>query len=213
MAKETGQDFSNVTKDLLQEADPLRVESEPSAADRGIQRQAILTSAADMPQSTTKSRSRFPVYLGIMLIAIAAFAAGSRLWPPFISDVQAAVRFEVRLVEPAPAPGLTQARVAGGGTVYVHNEVIVTNSDIAQAKVIPQPDGSQFWVGVTFTADGARKIHEATANNIGKRMAILIDGEVVTAPVVREALNESAVVNGYISREEAERIVAGIMIR
>lgn len=56
-------------------------------------------------------------------------------------------------------------------------------------------------------------MHEATERNIGKRMAILIDGEVVTAPVVMEALNDSAVVNGYISREEAERIVTGIMIR
>jgi hypothetical protein len=40
-----------------------------------------------------------------------------------------------------------------------------------------------------------------------------VDGEVVTAPVVMEALSEAAVVNGYITREEAERIVAGITIR
>lgn len=200
-------------RDLLQKDDPLRIESEPSAADRSYRRQAILTAAAATPLPATGSRSRIPVYLGIMLITIAAFAVGLQLWPPFINDVQAAVRFEVKLAEQNPAPGLEQAKLAGGETIYLHKEVIVTNSDIAEAKVIPQSDGAQFWVGVTFTSDGAGKIHEATERNIGKRMAILIDGEVVSAPVVMEALNESAVINGYITKEEAERIVAGITIR
>ncbi len=200
-------------KDLLQESDPLRRESEPSAADRSFRRQTILSAASGSPSPTASSRSRVPVYLGIMLIAMVAFGIGLRLWPPFVHNVQAAVRFEVRLVEQEPGPGLIEAKQPGNGTIYLHDEVVVTNSDIAEANVIPQPDGSQFWVGVTFTPDGARKIHEATANNIGKRMAILIDGEVVTAPVVREPLNESAVINGHISKAEAERIVSGITIR
>lgn len=144
-------------RDLLQQADPLRVESEPSSAERSLQRQAILAAAAAAPPSATESRSRIPVFLGFMLIAIVAFAAVLWLWPPFIRDVQAAVRFEVRLVEQNPAPDLEAAKVAGGGMLYLHKEVIVTNSDIAHAKVIPQPDGTQFWVGVTFTPDGARK--------------------------------------------------------
>ncbi len=202
----------NSIKDLLQEADPLRTESEPSAADRSIRRQAIIKAAGATPP-TTERRSRMPIYMSLIVIAIVAIAAGLRLWSPFIHDAQAAVRFEVRLVEEKAAPGLIEAKIAGGGKIYLHNEVIVTNGDIAQAKVLPQPDGSQFWVGVTFTPAGARKIHDATEKNIGKRMAILIDGEVVTAPVVREALGDTAVVDGHITREEAERIVAGIMIR
>ena len=86
-------------KDLLQEADPFRAESEPSAADRTFQRQAILTAAAKRPLGPAKSWPRTSVYLSVMLIAIVAFLAVSGLWSPFISQVQAAVRFEVRLVE------------------------------------------------------------------------------------------------------------------
>ena len=181
-------------RDLLQEADPLRVESEPSAADRSFQRQAILTAAAARPLPPAKSWSRTSVYLGIMLIAIVAFVAVSRMWSPFINNVQAAVRFEVRLVERDPAPGLKAANLEGGGTVYLHDEVVVTNSDIAQAEVIPWPEKSDFLVSVTFTSDGARKMHAATERNIGKRMAILIDGIVVCAPVVNSVLSESAVI-------------------
>jgi hypothetical protein len=199
-------------KDLLQEADPLRVESEPSAADRSFQRQAILTAAATSPLPPAKSWSRTSVYLSIMLIAIVAFVAVSRLWSPFINNVQAAVQFEVRLVEKDPAPGLKAANIEGGGTVYLHGEVVVTNSDIAQAKAIPRPGGSDFMVSITFTPAGARKMRETTERNIGKQMAILIDGVVVTAPVVNSVFSESAVVEGHLTKQEAERIVAGITI-
>ena len=101
-------------RDLLQEADPLRIESEPAAADRSFRRQAIVTAAASALPATG-SWSRIPVYLSVILIVIAAFAVGSRLWSPSISNVQAAVRFEVRLAERQPAPGLKEAKIAGTG--------------------------------------------------------------------------------------------------
>jgi hypothetical protein len=198
-------------RDLLQEADPLRVESEPSAADRSFRRQTIVTAAATAALPATESRSRIPVYLSVMLIIIVAFAVGSRLWSPSISKVQAAVRFEVRLAEQNPAPGLKKVKVTGWGSLFLHDEVIVTNSDIAQANVIPH--GSQFWVGITLTPAGAKKMHAATESHIGKLMAILIDGEVVSAPRVMQPLDESPVINGDITKEEAEKIVAGIIIR
>jgi hypothetical protein len=202
----------NAIKDLLQEADPLRVESEPSATDRRFRRQAILTAKATAPLPSTASRSRIPVYLGIMLIAMVAFVVGFRLWPPFINEVQAAVRFEVRLTEQKPAPGLEEAKLAGGGTIYLHSEVIATNSDIAQARVIPQPGGSQYAILVTFSPAAAKNIYAVTEKNIGKRIAILIDGEVVTAPVIKAATGEAAKIDSY-TKEDAERIVAGIKIR
>jgi hypothetical protein len=200
-------------KDLLQEADPLRVESEPSAADRSFRRQAIVTAAASALPATG-SWSRIPVYLCAILMVIAAFAVGSRLWSPSIGNVQAAVRFEVRLAERKPAPGLKEAKVAGiGDLIYLHDEVILTNSDIAQAKVIPQANGSYFWIGVTLNPAGAKKMHTFTESHIGKVTAILIDGEVVATPMVNSPIAESAVIDGHFTKKEAEKIVAGMIIR
>ncbi len=201
----------NRIRDLLQEADPLRVESEPSATDRSRQRRTILAAAANAPLTATEPHSRIPTYLSIMLIAFVAFVVGLRLWTPFINDAQAAVRFEVRLAEQNPAPGL-KAKAVKGGTIYLHEEVIVTNSDIAQAEVVPQPGGSQYAIMVTFKPAAARKIQMVTEQNIGKRIAILIDDQVVTAPIIREATGEAAKLDSY-TKEEAERIVAGMKIR
>ena len=41
-------------------------------------------------------------------------------------------------------------------------------------------------------------------------MAILIDGQVVMAPVLRTPISASAVVTGNFTKAEAERIVNGI---
>ena len=40
-----------------------------------------------------------------------------------------------------------------------------------------------------FTAEGARKMREATASHVGRPMAILIDGEVVMAPTLRDPIS------------------------
>jgi len=193
-------------RDLLQEADPLRIESEPAAADRSFRRQAIVTAAASALPATG-SWSRIPVYLSVILIVIAAFAVGSRLWSPSISNVQAAVRFEVRLAERQPAPGLKEAKIAGTrDLIYLHD-------DIAQAKVIPQANGSNFCISVTLNPAGAKKMHTFTESHIGKLAAILIDGEVVAAPVVNSPIAESAFIEGHFTKKEAEKIVAGMIIR
>jgi preprotein translocase subunit SecD len=56
-------------------------------------------------------------------------------------------------------------------------------------------------------------MRQATANHIGRPLAILIDGEVITAPVVRGPISTSALISGDYTRAEADRIVNGIVIR
>ena len=64
-----------------------------------------------------------------------------------------------------------------------------------------------------FDPAGATKMRQATTTHVGKPVAILIDGEVVVAPVVRTVISSSAVISGDYSRAEAERIIEGIGIR
>jgi preprotein translocase subunit SecD len=154
------------------------------------------------------------VFAIVALAAIAASFLGSRVWSVFVSELQAAVRFEVRLAEDRPAPGLREAKVSGSGrSVYLHDEVIVTNSDIAVARVVPGHGPSDYSIGVEFNASGAEKMRAATSNHIGKVVAILLDGQVVMAPVLRTPIGASARISGNFTRTQAERIVNGIEIQ
>jgi preprotein translocase subunit SecD len=141
-------------------------------------------------------------------------ALGSRTGPQGSATVYAAVRFEVRLAEDHPGAGLREAKLAGSDRViYLHEEIVVTNSDIASSAVVPGSSPSRFNIGIHLTEAGAEKIRQAAANHLGKPLALLIDGEVVMAPVIRGAIGQSALITGDYSRAEAERIVNGIGVR
>ena len=60
-------------------------------------------------------------------------------------------------------------------------------------------------VGFTTTDDGAREFARITGNNIGRRMAIILDGRVFSAPTIQSRIpNGSGVITGIGSLEEAK---------
>jgi preprotein translocase subunit SecD len=138
--------------------------------------------------------------------------ATSSMWPRNGSLAQAAVRFEVRLAEDQSAPGLRAARVGTSSrTVYVHPEIVVTNDDIERSSVIGGNAPSQFWIDVRLNAAGAEKMRQATANHLGKPIAILINGDVVTAPTLKSPIGAAAVISGDYTQADAQRIAAGMI--
>ena len=178
---------------------------------------AVKRSSRKLPvlaQTDVRSRSRITVFAAVVFLVIAGSFLGSRVWPPFVGNLQGAVRFEVRLAEDKPGPDLREAKVSvSERSVYLHDEVVVDNGDIAAARVIQGRSPSQYSIDIKFKASGAEKMRVATGNHIGRPVAILLDGRVVMAPVLRSPIDASAVVTGNFTRAQAERIVNGIGIR
>lgn len=123
------------------------------------------------------------------------------------------VAVEFRVAEERPGPGLTEMTVAGGDLkVYVRGEVLLVNADIKSAALgRATSPGGQPQIEVAFTKAGRAKFAAATEQLIGKQIAILIDGRLVSAPFVRERIaGGRAVITGAFSREEAQRIADGL---
>ncbi|MFH0919945.1 MAG: protein translocase subunit SecD [Fibrobacterota bacterium] len=59
-------------------------------------------------------------------------------------------------------------------------------------------------VNMTLTSEGARRFSKITGANIEKRMAIVLDGQIYSAPVIRSKIpNGSAEISGMANLEEA----------
>ena len=191
-------------KNLLQSVDPIRRESGQIDAQRI--RNRVVQAAHHVDDRPAVSARRAAVVAAAALI-IAAVLVGTQMLS------HAAVRFEVRLAEEQPAAGLTAVRVAPNRTVYLHPEVVVTNADIAFSNVIPgNAPAQQFWIDVRLNAAGADKMRRATMNHLGRPVAILIDGEVVSVPTVKSPIGAAAVISGDFTRADAERIAQGMNI-
>jgi preprotein translocase subunit SecD len=124
---------------------------------------------------------------------------------------QPGIKLEFRLAENAPAEGLTEATIPRSDTkIYLHKEAIVTNSVILDARVIYDRYSVSFNIEISFTGEGAERLAKATLEHIGKPLAVLFDGKVVTAPVVMSKISGNGVITGGFAKEVAERIAAGI---
>jgi hypothetical protein len=202
--------------DMLRDADPLRHEPLPGKEERDRVRGAMLATAGVRTSASTRLRALVAGMATVAAVVLAIVVLGSRNGPQGRTTVYAAVRFEVRLAEDHAGAGLREAGVTGAGrAIYLHEEIVVTNADIERSAVVPVPGSSppRFNIGIRFNEAGADKMRRVTANHLGKPLAVLIDGEVVMAPVLRSAIGESAMITGDYSRAEAERIVNGIGVR
>lgn len=199
-------------RDRLRDADPIRL-APPRDDDRARVRQQVLAAAqADSDGDHRRSPALRRRTVFVMAIAtLAAVIAGSQLWPRGGTVLQAAVRFEARLAEVHAATDLEPSRIAGKEeSIYLYQDVTVSNADVADARVVPGADADHFGVTVRLTADGARKMREATADHLGRPIAILIDGQVVAAPILRSPIEDTALISGDYTQAEAERIANGI---
>ena len=85
-------------------------------------------------------------------------------------------------------------------------KVVLTGSDLKDAKA-QVSQGNQAVVGLEFSDEGGKKFADLTARNVGKKIAIELDGEVLTAPVVQEAITGGhAQISGSRNVEEAEHL-------
>ena len=188
--------------ELLRNADPLGYEEPPGVQQRQRMRQRIVAGGR-AAQEPRRARLAAAAAVGVAIVALA-----TGYW-----SVTAAVRFEVRLADERPAAGLTATPVSGNRTIYLQSRAVVSNSDIAQAEVVPGSGVSMFNILITFTPAGAARMLRATQGHLGRPVAILLDGDVVMAPVVKSPISGSAMITGNYTRTEAERIVNGIVGR
>ncbi len=147
----------------------------------------------------------------------------SRLWliasvilfaVSILLSAQTATTLEMRLAESEPAAGLTEAPVSGTRQkIYLHSEAIVTGDDVVRARVVSGPGGYSFNVAVTFSRAGSEKMAKATSGHLNKPLAILVDGEVVAAPVLEDPISTSAVITGNFQNDRAEAIASGLSAR
>jgi SecD/SecF fusion protein len=192
--------------DLLRDADPVANERSRDAANRQIVRQRVLAAPRGAQQQQTRRMA-----LAAAVVVLIGLVTGARFWPRATTDVVAAVRFEARLAEAVPTLGLRPVTL-GHRTIYLHDGAVVTNSDIASARVVAGDDGT-FSVALEFTGDGAAKMRRASERHIGRLIAILIDGDVVMAPTIRSPIGPSAMITGDFTRSEVDRIAGGIIGR
>jgi protein-export membrane protein SecD len=92
----------------------------------------------------------------------------------------------------------------------------LTGQQLERAQMTFNPQTNQPEVSLEFNSEGKEMFKEITERNIGKQVAIFLDGEIISAPVVQDVIRDGrAVINGKFTLQEgkelAQRLNAGAL--
>lgn len=137
--------------------------------------------------------------------------------------VSAAPVFQMRLVvgegpqaqfekNAEPMPLIITNNATGqihGDILWVSKTVLIDQNDLQTTTVVTGTSSTSKRLGapeieVTLTPEGSKRLAEATRHNINKHLAIIIDGRVVSAPVIKSEISGGkAMISGHFSQSEA----------
>ena len=93
---------------------------------------------------------------------------------------------------------------AGQPPLVLNEDPIITGAMVQTASAAPNPDGAGFQINFSFDSSGARRFADHTRSNIGSVFAIVLDGEIISAPTIQSAITQgSGRITGNFSALEA----------
>jgi preprotein translocase subunit SecD len=89
--------------------------------------------------------------------------------------------------------------------ILLKKEALLTGDTLTEAKVNIDKQFGEPHVSIRFDATGSRIFEDITGRNVGKMLAIILDGNVYSAPVIKDKIGGGdAMISGGFSLEEAK---------
>lgn len=130
----------------------------------------------------------------------------------FLQAPHQKIRVELHWAEMALSKGLTEARVPKTGErLYLHKEALITNEDIIEAQAVEDPYiKGGYKVNLVFTKKAAERMMKASKLHNGQRLAILVDGLVISAPIIHGSIYDKVSITGEMDKDEAQSIAKSL---
>ncbi len=102
-----------------------------------------------------------------------------------------------------PMPSMKRASEQESGWYLVSRVPVITGRDLRDAR--PQQDEIGKWqTHFVIAQDSKNRFGRFTEANIGQRLAIALDGQITTAPVINARIEDQGVIEGLSGQQEAE---------
>ena len=122
-------------------------------------------------------------------------------------DVTGSLDEAVQGRPPPDAEVLRGTKAEGEHPYLIKKQVMVSGEDLTDAQPGFDQRTSEPIVTFRFNTNGARRFAQVTQENVGRPFAIVLDNEVISAPVIREPiLGGSGQVSGNFTVEAAKQL-------
>jgi preprotein translocase subunit SecD len=91
------------------------------------------------------------------------------------------------------------------GWVVVEKTPVITGQDVVEAEALSaEHGGGNYDIGFTLKPDAAKRFSRATAENLGRQLAIVLNDEVRSAPTIQSEINDRGQISGGFTKRAAE---------
>ena len=101
-----------------------------------------------------------------------------------------------RLVSENDEFGSEELNSENGEKLFVSKRIVMSGENLVDAQPSIQNQNNEPTVSFTLDRLGAQKFGRTTTDNVGKRLAIVLDGKMISAPNINEPITSG---NGMIS--------------
>ena len=105
----------------------------------------------------------------------------------------------------------TSTAVASIDYTKLYDNTSLTGQYLKSSQVQFDPNTRQPMVSISFDATGKAKFAEITGKNVGKILAIFLDGQPISIPVIRDQISDgNAVISGNFTPDEAKTLARNL---
>ena len=95
-------------------------------------------------------------------------------------------------------------------TIMVSNETLLSGKSIKAAYAQPEPGSGKYLITVRLRSEFGKKMEKISKKNLGQPMAIIVDNEVISAPIVQGVFGEDFQITGNFTQWQAAALASAL---
>jgi preprotein translocase subunit SecD len=111
---------------------------------------------------------------------------------------------EVSVVAETPADADRSITLADGKRLFLRGTPLVTTVDVTGARA--SLTEGQYVLNIDVTAEAARRVQVFSERNVGRTMAVLVEGRLLRSPLIKDPIVANGFLIGAFVRADAERL-------
>lgn len=126
---------------------------------------------------------------------------------------ESAPLLEFRLADENETTGWQKMEVRDSDkSVFVSSEVSLHGGHIEKVSFFKDRNGNPS-VGLTLSEDGAKAMEETTSQNKNKKLAIVLNGKVVSSPTIQSTITKEVQITGRFDKDDLLMFFHAIVLR
>ena len=131
----------------------------------------------------------------------------------WVSAEDPAPTLKFRLADDADTSGWQKMEFFGSDKpIFVCGDASLTGGHIEKVSFYKDANGNPA-IGFTLTDDGAKAMEATTSRNLNKRLAIVLNGKVVSAPTIRSTITKEGQITGRFDKDDLLAFFHAIVLR